>query len=818
MRSTRRFVANAAMFHFIASLTLLAVLFASFGCREGESHTPGTAAREVERERSASSAAGGRSAVGLDPAEPRASKKSTLVSSWPSEGTRRLSRGEWLQLEFSSPPASTLVESFRLLCDATQVRFSLHAIRPTFFVLNPHGELPANARCFFGWREEGVARRFVFSTAARGRNATIEYDRDVPGLSPPFPDDAFMRADPSRETGLRFAFERFGEDRPLHTFAALLEDDLEAQDGWSPLGHVQIALSDAVDPLSLPHSPDESVHPAAALQWINIDPASPSFGDRVAYHAERREDLAPDGKLVHSLLVHSLLPLRRGGRYALIATRNLRASPERPFEPSLFMQRVLAPSGEGESDGVRRTRRRVRSALWIAEHLASPPIPRDDIALIFRFTVGTLLGVERDLAHVRRQLGVRPPARYSLDRVEAMRDPGDPIEAIVHGTWHAPRWTRNAHFERGTSGMPAISGSAPIPFTLALPRDRAILGAPLVIYQHGNPGSASDEVPIEARRGLAEAGFAVAGFTDVFNRSLSAGVSDGQAAILAQWSTGLAVLQRDRRLPEFWLQTHAEQLAFVRFVETLHDLDVLPARGPDGVPDVDLEASLSFLGVSEGANHAPAFLAFAPEIAAAALVAGGSSIVGGITHQIDGSLAQSFARRALGGHGRDLWLALSLLQTALDRQDPLNLAHLLFRQPIEVADTTRKASILLTAGIYDRRIPNRMTDALAWALGPLPMLAPVTRAVPFLYSRTGPVRGNLTRTTSGAYHQIVPFGVVGAGIEADCNPADLGRWVAGSGHFCVQVAPSAIAERVAFFRSALTSAVPVIGTEFDDAE
>ncbi len=803
--------ARAATFRFLVLLVLLFnTLSGPTACRDPNDRAS-SEARETPRVPEASVPSSLEALSGTLEVVP-----STLRSSWPRDGTRALPRSEWIQLEFSAPPAAEWVESFRLTCGEAPIGLEAHAVRPTFYVVNPVGELPAATRCIFDWLEGGVVRDFAFHTARRGSPAEVVYDRDAPGLSPPLPDHDFLRAHPGHATGLGFAFERFGGERPLQHFASMLERDLAELDGWSPLTHLQIALSDAADPASLPLSPAESIHPAAALQWIDMDPRSPGFGERIAFQVERREDAGPDGRMQHSLLLHPLLPLRRGGRYALIATRNLRASPERPFEPSIFTQRVLGRPSVDESPAVRRVRSRLRSTLWVAEHYLSPPIPREDMALIVHHTVGSLEGIGRDLALIRRQLGVRPPARASIDRVEGVNDPGDPLEAIVHGTWHAPRWTRGAHFLRDASGTPVIEDSAPIPFTLALPRERALEGAPIVIYQHGNPGNARSEVPIEARRGLAEAGFAVVGFSDVFNRELSRFRSQAGVAILAQWANGFAALRRGGRVPERWLQTHAEQLAFVRFVQSLGDLDLLPRGRPDGVPDLDVEAPFGYQGVSEGANHAPAFLAFAPEIAAATLIAGGAPITGALTHQIDGTLGGAYATRALGGHGRDLWSALVLLQTALDRQDPLNYAPLLFRETIEVEQTRRKASILLQAGLYDRRIPNRMTDALAWAIGPLPLLEPVKREVPFLSQRRAPIRANLSRDATGAYQQVVPFGVVGAGVGPDCRPRMFGLSYARSGHFCAQLAPSAIAERVAFFLSALEGRTPVIGRSLED--
>ena len=737
-----------------------------------------------------------------------------LVSSWPTQGTRDLAIGEWIQLEFSARPGSAMVERFRLSCNQRLVSLDVHRVRPTFLMLNPHGQLPAGSRCLFSWWERGGARRFVFSTAPAGARAVVEYDRERAGLSSPFPDDYFTVRDRTRATGLRISLPENEPNSPVDRFAAQLAADLEPLDGWSPVGHLVIALSDAVDPAALPQRAAESIHPASALQLLDVDPRSPSFGQRFPFAAEVREDRNAQGDVEHSLLVFPLLPAAPGVRYALIVTRALRAAPSRPFEPSPFMARVLRPFDPDDSRAVRRARNRVRSTLWVAERLLSPPIPRDDIALVFRFTAGTLPGLSDDLLHVRRQLGVRPAPRFTLDRMT--RESGV-LEAVATGTWHAPRWRSGANFRRDVRGRPVIEGTKPVPITIAFPRERSPKGAPVIIYQHGNPGSAEEEVPIEARRALAAAGFAVLGFTDVFNRELAWG-DESESAILGQLASSLIALDRDGRLPDYWLQTHAEQLAFVRLVHGLAELDVLPVGAPDGVPDLDLDAPIGYLGMSEGANHAPAFLAYSPEVAAAALVVGGAPIAGSLTHQIDGTLAEKLVRFALEGRGRHLWLVLSLLQTAIDRQDPIHHARFLYRDPIEIAGTTRKASILLTAGVEDHRVPNRFTDALAWWMGPLPMLEPVGREVSFLASVEGPLRANIRPDTTAAYVQIVPAGLTGASASADCDPLLMGHLAAVDGHFCAQIAPTAIQQRLSFFLSALEGAAPVIANPMDMAK
>jgi hypothetical protein len=256
------------------------------------------------------------------------------------------------------------------------------------------------------------------------------------------------------------------------------------------------------------------------------------------------------------------------------------------------------------------------------------------------------------------------------------------------------------------------------------------------------------------------------------------------------------------------VETHAEQIAFLRMLSTLGTLDVLPIGAPDGVPDIDVGLPLTYVGISEGANNAQAFLPFAPEIRAAGVVVGGARLGETLIHQAASLFINSLGALFPSLTPADIWVGVSLYQTDHDAQDPHNKAQFLYRNPIEIAGTTRKASILLIEGLQDTLVPNHATDSLAWFMGPIPHLEPVQRPVPFLETIVGPVHANIDAQTTAAFFQYVPVGVEGFPPTPGCEV--LSPTSAHEGHYCAQSAAESLRQRAAFFRSAVEDEVPTI--------
>ena len=281
---------------------------------------------------------------------------------------------------------------------------------------------------------------------------------------------------------------------------------------------------------------------------------------------------------------------------------------------------------------------------------------------------------------------------------------------------------------------------------------------------------------------------------------------DEQSALL------FTTLVQQWRFPHFAAQTLGDQMAFLRFIEGLGSLDEVPFSGGDGVPDLDLEAPLGYWGISMGSIHGSALLSYAPEIKAAALVVGAQRQ--GEQYFREGDFLNIFppglAELIPNANPMDYWIALSIFQMIFGHQDPHHQLQYLYRNPLKISGTTRRASVLVVEGIGDTQVPDNATRSMAWALGPIPHLAPIWEASPILEQVTGPVTANIDSETTAAFYQFVPYGVPGIPHTPGC-PFEP------EGHFCPQDAPEAMLQRLLFLKSAVEDPVPTIVDPLSEA-
>ncbi len=726
-----------------------------------------------------------------------------LSSSDPADGAHDVPRTAWLVLAFDDVPDAAALGSVKLDCGAGTPEIDVDPLDKRV-VVNPRAELPAGGDCTLAWPGPDGAKSIEFGVAAKGDPAILAYDREDKSLIAPFPDDYFLDEDASTATGHRFVAPVPDRPKDVKTIFADLMAGMKDLDGFSPLAPIVVPVPDALDLKSLPTDETASIDPLATIGLFDVDSSSPDYGKRVAFNLVVKEEVNKDGTPAHTLVIFPSAGLEPRGSYALIVTRRALVDATRPLEPTGFMRGVMA--------GDASTSERSRAALRIGDLMSalqggSPPVRPDDIALALRVSVRSVDHLPDDLVSIRKQLQSLPAPTFTIDKVEAdTTDPG--VAAVVTGTWTAPSFRDGDFMHRDANGKPTPNGTFTTGFTLALPEAAANGPVPIVMYQHGQPGHADGEVQWAAGKGLADAGFALVGFTDIADREYTMGKADGLATF-SQKVFSTVVFQQ--RLPDWVMELDtAEQLAFLRLIPKLSSVDVWPLGAPDGTPELDPSAPLGYLGISHGSSHGVGLLAFAPEIHAAALVVGGGRFSAQLVQQEEGSklLPALHLYDAVTGLFSDVsrgefWTGISCFQASIDYQDWEMMARFAFREPLDLGDS-RRASVLFTEGLGDTLVPVYATRGAAWELG-LSHVGPVQQPVPFLDPASAPLSGNRDADTTLAFYQYVAKDYVGATPTPGCVTDNLD-----SGHHCAQSAAEAIAQRVHFFKTALSGTPEVI--------
>jgi hypothetical protein len=747
-----------------------------------------------------------------------------LVTSVPQDGDRAFPYTEWLRLDFAEALGDRASDSIELRCNESPQAIRIHRVAANRVAIDPRGELAPGARCELNWRGAFGMERLAFSTAERGPAAHVLYDRENPRNIAPFPDDYWLLANPAHpgnpaEQRLRIELSGFPfpDQWLMNAFAKGVRDF----DGFSPIAHITIQLSAGAHPDTFPHTPEQSLDPLASVALFDITPGYSGFATRVPFLLEARSERMGD-QIDHALLLFPSVSLKPLHRYAVIVTRRLRSRAGAPFAPSGFFRKVRdGESNPADSWAMKRVRTLVGEVMT-AVASSEPPLESSDVAFAVRFTVRSFEGIADDLMAIRRKTVAGPAPLIDIKRVVAESAEkvaeGSAVAAIVYGTWTAPEWRhRRRKLARDPqNAAPVQVGVRNLPFVLALPRAALEGPVPVVMYQHGNPGSAREEVLRHARDSLAGAGFAVVGFTDVINREVSPPGPDVRERARRQIvNVILLSLLETGDIADYFLQTAAEQLAFLRAIGEIAAIPRFaleePGRGaPMQIHGIDPAAPLLYLGISEGAHHGSLLLPFAPEIRAAVLIAPGRRFSEVLIHQRS---EQILAPLSFLGFGRlsptEIWASLALIQTIFDRQDPHVFARFLYREPLEI-DPPRRASVLVVEGLGDSLVPNHATRALARELGPLPQLGMPGRTIPGFQSASGLLTANVDARTTAAFYQYVPKGAKGVDSTPGCDVPMLAESSATEGHYCAQSAEESIRQRIHFFKTALEKKAPEI--------
>jgi poly(3-hydroxybutyrate) depolymerase len=407
------------------------------------------------------------------------------------------------------------------------------------------------------------------------------------------------------------------------------------------------------------------------------------------------------------------------------------------------------------------------------------------VALALPISIRSDDSIPNDLLAIKEITLANPPPPLTVTTAQSLGTGG----AILRGTVRLPSYL-DAFYQIArdpVSGKPVATGSENVPFVLRLPPVASAGPAPIVMYQHGNPGSPEEIARDDLNGYLANSGFAVGGIRDYINRVLGGPDSQIQATFL--------FLLTSKAVPAFWSQTGADMIGFLRALQGLGGVAWRPPEAPQA-PLLDT-TRLFYHGISEGGNNALRFLPFAPELTAATPTVGGGRLVEILLHQY-GTLLAQIEGFIPGVRPVQTLTGLSLFQAAYDAQDPHSFARFVNRSPLVFPSLpgARAPSILWTEGIGDTFVPNNATRSAARELG-FPTMRKVRRASPVLTEVDGPLQANIAPDRTSAHFQYDPATTPGC-------------FVGQEGHYCPQTSFAAQQQRLTFFQTALQGPAPVL--------
>ncbi len=551
----------------------------------------------------------------------------------------------------------------------------------------------------------------------------------------PFPSD--LRRD---DTG-HLLLTGFPAQAPLvQAYAAAAARDL---DGWGLNSAVYFRFDGALDGGSLPDAA-ASVLDDAALYLVNVDAASPSYGERTPVLAHFTADgyKSTEPNLL-AILPYPGFPLREGTTYAAVITSRVHDAHDQPLRTSDAWEAVRdgAPGDEGLTAAY--------APLW--DYLADGADARDARADVVAATVFTTQHATDMMPKLRQAIWQLPaPTAAALTRTSERG-----TKTRYEGTYDAPNFQRGVvpytndggDIVLGDDGLPVVQVTETLRFAVTVPDGPTPpTGWPIVLYEHGTGGD-------------------YLSFVD-----------DGTAESLAQ--AGLAAISMDQVLHGPRNPGGNPEVDFFNFINPLTARDNVAQGAADGFSLTRLATGLAFhdrgrqvffdparvyfFGHSQGSTTGGPFVPFEPSIKATVFSGAGGVLTLTLLTKTEPFDIPGLVVALARDEPLDEWNpTLTLLQTWAERADAVNYAAALVREPPPMpaadggpGDGTPQApkALFQTDGIVDHYAPNVNGRAYFTAVGG-DLVGPQLEDVPGLTLRgrqvqAAPLANNLNGATA----------------------------------------------------------------------
>ncbi len=502
---------------------------------------------------------------------------------------------------------------------------------------------------------------------------------------------------------------------PTNSPIAMTVRDIAAtNDGFGLNAALFARFSGALDPETLP-SPAESMTEAASVYLVDVDPDSPTRGERSPVIATFR----PDGTVTiqgNRLVVRPYpgFPLADGTTYALVITNRVGGADGADVERASDFSALMTGGGNA---AIAKARTVYAPLLdWLDEPGGDE---RGDVVSAAVFTTQHATQI---VPAVRKGVYSTPAPTADNVVIEVMGS----TFYLITGTYTAPNFqvgepayiNSGGNIEVGDDGAAIVQRMEPMRFALAVPNGPVPpTGFPICIYQHGTTGDWKSFFQEGTADRLTAQGIAVISTDQVLHEGRGAGTDPS----IAFYNLNNPVAGRDNPL-----QGAADAWSQLRLATGLSI--------PDGGRTITLDPDrVYFWGHSQGGQTGPGFVAFEPSVDGAVLSGTGGVFYLNILHKTEPLDFPSLVTTLVRDDPVDADNpTLALAQMMIERSDPVNYAQFMVRKPQLAPDgttTLAPRNIFQTEGFTDHYSPNIGIEAFATAIGgdlvDLPDAAPV---------------------------------------------------------------------------------------------
>ncbi len=509
-------------------------------------------------------------------------------------------------------------------------------------------------------------------------------------------------------------------DDLLAAYLALGETDL---DGFSIQPTVYVQFDKAIRSALLP-TVAESLTDASGAFLINIDAASPGYGERVPLRWKLSGDTPGNLLAPHMLMMQPTwgTPLRPATTYAFVLDRKLRDVDDkvlaRPAALAAAIDGLTGAEALSTDAGVLRLADTL-APLWAAMQDGKVPVHPKAVAAATVFTTGNPTAqLATTAAWVRKNVTRKSAKSWkkSGQKFDGYRVYRGVYESPNFQQGEPPYLEKGGGFEFTPTGEPKVQRTEELRVSVSVPDDHvhAVGGLlPVVIYSHGTGGhyeSYRNGGKLAPAQLLTNMGLVVIGIDQPMHGPRTKTQLSTNALYLASFNFFNPPAGR----------TTFRQAALdnVHLIEMLRDgkLDIPGSVTHDGKP-VRLDPNrMLFMGHSQGGIVGPLLASVEPNFRAFVLSGAGAGLSLTAVSRKDIVNFPNLIKARLGlldGEISEFHPAISLIQMLVDVTDTLAYARHVF----ERAPDKRPPHLLMTEGLLDEATPSATAEALAAAMG-----------------------------------------------------------------------------------------------------